>query len=119
MPARTPKLASTRCLASESSLHRRSKPIEKTAAFAICDPVAGESGSNSEMLTPPATLRSGLNANFSRGVIVERSSYGPGIWGWSASASSVAPRQSDSNQDHSRLAPSRRVPSFLVSKRNP
>ena len=35
-----------------------------------------------------------LKANFSKGVIVDRVSYGGGISGASASASSVAPRQS-------------------------
>ena len=52
--------------------------------------VAGDSGSSSEMLTPAAMLRSGVNANFSSGVIVDRVSYGRGISGLSASASSVA-----------------------------
>ena len=46
------------------------------------------------MLTPAARLTSGLNANFSSGVIVERVSYSRGSPGSSATASSVAPRQS-------------------------
>ena len=71
------------------------------------------------MLTPPAMLTSGVNANFSSGVIVVRVSYGRGISGLSGSAFSVGLRQSWSNHDHSKLAPSRRVPSFLVSKRKP
>ena len=66
MPARTPKLAARWCV-SKSFFHRRSKTTEATAAFAICEPVAGTSGSSSEMLTPAPTLRSGLRANFSCG----------------------------------------------------
>ena len=53
-----------------------------------------------------------MNANFSRGVIVDRVSCGREISGLNASASSVGVRQSCSNVDHSKLAPSRRVPAF-------
>ena len=62
--------------------------------MAICESVAGASGSSSEMLTPAATLRSGVKANFSNGVIVDRILVRRGISGSSATASSVAARQS-------------------------
>ena len=52
------------------------------------------------MLTPPVTDKSGLNANFSSGVIVDRFSYAAGISGFSASALRLASFQSASNQDH-------------------
>jgi hypothetical protein len=94
VPPRTPKLAAAWCVAAAVSRHSWSKSIDATAAFAICESVAGVSASSSEMLTPPAMLRSGVNANFSSGVIVVRVSYGRGISGLSGSAFSVGLRQS-------------------------
>ena len=52
MPPRTPKLAMARCVAPEFSFHWRSKSSAATAAFAICESVAGASADSSEMLTP-------------------------------------------------------------------
>ena len=46
------------------------------------------------MLTPAAMLSSGVNANFSKGEMVDRVSYGPGISGLVASVASVGARQS-------------------------
>ena len=75
------------------------KSIEATAALAICESVSGESvsgesGFSSEMLTPPAMLRSGVNANFNNGVMVVLVSYGGGIPASSATAARVSSRQS-------------------------
>ena len=103
-----------------SSFHRWSKSIDATAAFAICD-----AGAGTERLQLGDAHARGDAEIRAEGELQQRRDrrsrvvYGRGTSGLNVSASSVGVRQSWSNQDHSRLAPSRRVPSFRVSNRSP
>ncbi len=57
----------------DDCLHRWLNLTEPMAAFAICElKESSSSGSSSLMLTPPATLRCGVIANFTSGVTLVR-----------------------------------------------